>query len=137
VTCHTPPLHNSNKLTLAQGFFLPNAPATLDILPISVGTDPDLALKARKGKGYDKVPSLKGVWRRGHYLNDGSLPGWRRCSTLTASYRPTCCADGVHGVLKRVPAVRWGLASRDDRTAGHVSPPSAELSFTALFRMRY
>ena len=27
----------------------------------------------RKGTGYYKVPSLKGVWYRGHYLHDGSL----------------------------------------------------------------
>jgi hypothetical protein len=44
----------------------------LDILPISVGTDPGLSLLTRKGTGYYKVPSLKGVWYRGHYLHDGS-----------------------------------------------------------------
>ena len=71
--CHTPPLYTSNKLTLAQGFIPPKgAPPTLDILPVSVGTDPGLALKTRKGTGYYKVPSLKGVWYRGHYLHDGS-----------------------------------------------------------------
>lgn len=74
VMCHTPPLYTNNKLTLAQGFTPPkNAPATLDILPLSVGTDPGLALKTRKGTGYYKVPSLKGVWYRGHYLHDGSV----------------------------------------------------------------
>jgi hypothetical protein len=31
-----------------------------------------LALKTRKGTGYYKVPSLNGVWYRGHYLHDGS-----------------------------------------------------------------
>jgi len=72
--CHTPPLYTSNKLTLAQGFTPPeDAPKTLDILPISVGTDPGLALKTRKGTGYYKVPSLEGVWYRGHYLHDGSV----------------------------------------------------------------
>src|SRR4029450_12316453 len=72
--CHTPPLYTNNKLTLAQGFSAPtNAPATPDILPISVGTDPGLALATRKGTGYYKVPSLKGVWYRGHYLHDGSV----------------------------------------------------------------
>jgi len=45
----------------------------LDILRISVGTDPGLALATRKGTGYYKVPSLKGVWYRGHYLHDGSV----------------------------------------------------------------
>ena len=72
-TCHTPPLYTNNKLTLAQGFTPPNdKPATLDVAPTSVGTDPGLALKTRKGTGYYKVPSLKGVWYRGHYLHDGS-----------------------------------------------------------------
>ena len=71
--CHTPPLYTNNKLTIAQGFQIPEArPATLDILPISVGTDPGLALRTRKGTGYYKVPSLKGVWYRGHYLHDGA-----------------------------------------------------------------
>ncbi len=72
--CHTPPLYTNNKLTLARDFTPPReATATLDILPISVGTDPGLALATRKGTGYYKVPSLKGVWYRGHYLHDGSV----------------------------------------------------------------
>jgi mono/diheme cytochrome c family protein len=74
-TCHTPPLYTNNKLTLAEGFTSPkDAPASLDIMPMSVGTDPGLALNTRKGTGYYKVPSLKGVWYRGHYLHDGSAP---------------------------------------------------------------
>jgi hypothetical protein len=74
VNCHTPPLYTSNKLTVAAGYIPPkDAPATLDILRLSVGTDPGLALKTRKGTGYYKVPSLKGVWYRGHYLHDGSV----------------------------------------------------------------
>jgi hypothetical protein len=40
---------------------------------MSVETDPGLALKTRKGTGYYKVPSLKGLWYRGRYLHDGSL----------------------------------------------------------------
>jgi hypothetical protein len=73
-TCHTPPLYTNNKLTLAEGFTPPkDKPASLDVLPISVGTDPGLALKTRKGTGYYKIPSLKGVWYRGHYLHDGSV----------------------------------------------------------------
>jgi len=50
-----------------------DVPPTLDILAVSVGTDPGLALKTRKGTGYYKVPSLKGLWYRGHYLHDGSV----------------------------------------------------------------
>lgn len=71
--CHTPPLYTSNRVTLALGFTPPkDKPASLDLIPISVGTDPGLALKTRKGTGYYKVPSLKGVWYRGHYLHDGA-----------------------------------------------------------------
>jgi hypothetical protein len=72
-TCHTHPLYTNNKLTLAEGFIAPNnRPATLDVLTISVHTDSGLALKTRKGTGYYKIPSLKGVWYRGHFLHDGS-----------------------------------------------------------------
>lgn len=71
--CHVPPLYTNNKVTLAQGFLPPkDPPLGLDILPICVGTDPGLAMRTRKGTGYYKVPSLKGVWYRGHYLHDGS-----------------------------------------------------------------
>lgn len=72
--CHTPPLYTNNKLTLAQGFTPPQEHFTfLDMMPVSVGTDPGLALRTRKGTGYYKVPSLKGLWYRGHYLHDGSF----------------------------------------------------------------
>lgn len=65
---------SNNKLTLAQGFELPkDLPSSLDVLRVSVGTDPGLALRTRKGTGFYKVPSLKGVWYRGHYLHDGSV----------------------------------------------------------------
>jgi hypothetical protein len=72
--CHTPPLYTNNRLTLASGFTPPPEHfKVLDIMRVSVGTDPNLALKTRKGTGYYKVPSLKGVWYRGRYLHDGSL----------------------------------------------------------------
>lgn len=72
--CHTPPLYTNNRLTPALGYTPPVVtPATLDVMEISVGTDPGLALATRKGTGYYKVPSLKGVWYRGHYLHDGSV----------------------------------------------------------------
>jgi hypothetical protein len=70
--CHTPPLYTNNKLTLAEGF-TPPEDSPLDIVRTSVRTDPGLALRTRKGTGFYKVPSLKGVWYRGHYLHDGSV----------------------------------------------------------------
>lgn len=76
IGCHVPPLYTSNKITLAEGFTPPkDRPATLDILPVCVGTDPGLALKTRKGTGYYKVPALKNLWYRGRYLHDGSVAG--------------------------------------------------------------
>jgi mono/diheme cytochrome c family protein len=72
--CHTPPLYTNNRLTLASGFTPPPEHfKLLDIMRVSVETDPNLALKTRKGTGYYKIPSLKGVWYRGRYLHDGSL----------------------------------------------------------------
>jgi hypothetical protein len=97
IGCHVPPLYTNNKLTLAEGFTPPKEhPSSLDILPISVGTDPGLALKTRKGTGYYKVPSLKGVWYRGHYLHDGSVasleemfdPGRLKVNHLPGGWRP-------------------------------------------------
>jgi hypothetical protein len=59
--CHAPPLYTNNRLTLAKGFHPPaDHPLRSDIMPVSVGTDPSLALKTRKGTGLYKVPSLRG-----------------------------------------------------------------------------
>jgi hypothetical protein len=67
-------LYTNNKLTLAEGFTPPAEHFRfLDIARLSVGTDPGLALRTRKGTGYYKVPSLKGAWYRGRYLHDGAV----------------------------------------------------------------
>ena len=98
--CHVPPLYTSNKLTLAQGFKPPeNLPVTLDVLPVSVGTDPGLALNTRKGTGFYKVPSLKGVWYRGHYLHDGSV------ASLEEMFNPERLSDAHLPGGYRPPAV--------------------------------
>lgn len=85
--CHTPPFYTNNKLTLADGFTLPqNHPLARDVMPVSVGTDPGLALRTRKGTGLYKVPSLKGVWYRGRYHHDGSISSleeWLAPSRMT------------------------------------------------------
>jgi hypothetical protein len=111
-SCHTPPLYTSNKLTLAQGFVPPSdTPGSLDILRLSVGTDPGLALKTRKGTGYYKVPSLKGLWYRGYYLHDGAVssleelfdPGRVKDTHTPGGWRPP-------GVERReVPGHEFGL----------------------------
>jgi hypothetical protein len=72
--CHTPPYYTNGKLTVADGF-TPSKELLreYDILPVSVKTDPSLALKTRKGTGLYKIPSLRGLWYRGRYLHDGSV----------------------------------------------------------------
>ena len=81
--CHTPPLYTNNKLTPAEGFTPPpGAEQKYDISPVSVGTDPGLATKTRRGTGYYKVPSLKGVWYRSMFGHSG----W--CATLEDWFDP-------------------------------------------------
>src|SRR5262249_55407626 len=72
--CHVAPDYTNGKLTLALGY-TPSAdhPNKADIVETSVGTDPGLALKTRKGTGFYKVPSLRGVWYRPLLLHDGSV----------------------------------------------------------------
>lgn len=93
VNCHTPPLYTNNKLTPAIGFRVPEEHKKLyDILPVVVGTDPFLAMKTRRGTGYYKVPSLKGVWYRGPFEHNGSvatLDDWFDEHRLRDDYVPT------------------------------------------------
>ena len=118
--CHTPPLYTNNRLTLAAGF---QPPASLlhsaDIMPLSVGTDPNLALKTRKGTGLYRVPSLRMLWLEACFLHDGSIgtleelfnparlkPGFR-----SSNWSPITPSHAVNGH-------RFGLAlSQEDRTA--------------------
>jgi hypothetical protein len=81
--CHTPPLYTNNKLTPAKGFKVPPEHRKLyAVMPLAVGTDPDLTLRTRRGTGYYKVPSLKGLWYRGMFPHDGS------CATLEDWFDP-------------------------------------------------
>lgn len=93
VMCHTPPLHTNNKLTPAEGFNVPEEHLKkYDILPLSVGTDPTLTLKTRRGTGYYKVPSLKGVWYRNMFGHDGwcaTLEDWLDPHRVEDNYIPT------------------------------------------------
>jgi hypothetical protein len=92
IGCHTPPLYTNNKLTLAEGF---TPPADLlkseEILEGSVGTDPTLALTTRRGTGFYKVPSLRGVWYRnafGHGGQADTLEEWLDPARLKPDYVP-------------------------------------------------
>lgn len=72
--CHTPPLYTSNKLTLALGFEPTDAEKKdLPIINQSLGTDPGLALKTRKGTGFYRVPTLRMVWMDKCFLHDCSV----------------------------------------------------------------
>lgn len=91
--CHTPPLYTNNKLTPAEGFKVPEEHRKkYDILPMSVGSDSALALQTRRGTGYYKVPSLRGVWYRGPFEHSGSvltLEDWFDSRRLGDDYVPT------------------------------------------------
>jgi hypothetical protein len=119
--CHTPPLYTNNKLTIATGF-TPSADAErkYDILPLSVGTEPNLTLKTRRGTGYYKVPSLRGVWYRGMFGHSGwcaTLEDWFDPRRLRDDYVPT----GFKPYGKKTYAVQghpFGLdLSAEDRRA--------------------
>ena len=92
--CHTPPFYTNNKLVAATGFDPPvDAEAQgLDVSKRRVGTDPGLATRTRKGTGYYKIPSLRGVWYRGLYEHDGSvasLEDWFDPKRLSDDYVPS------------------------------------------------
>ena len=92
-----------NKLIPAQGFQVPNDhPTQFDILRAPLGTDPTLTMSTRRGTGYYKVPSLRGVWARGPLEHNGSvatLEDWFDPARLKDDYIPT----GLRG---------YGLSSR-------------------------
>lgn len=106
VACHTPPLYTSNALTPAVGFDIPeDHRKRFTIIARSVGTDARLALHSRKGTGYYRVPSLKGVWYRGPFEHNGSvatLEDWFDSARLREDYRPT----GFRGLNVTVRPVR-------------------------------
>jgi hypothetical protein len=120
-TCHRPPLYTNQKLTLASGYRPPDDhPNRADILRVSVGTDSNLALRTRKGTGFYKVPSLKGVWYRGLFNHDGSvatLEEWFDPARLRDDYVPSGF-KGYKITRRSVPGHEYGLRlSPDDKAA--------------------
>lgn len=86
--CHTPPLYTNNRLTPAQGFNRSlDVAKNTDFMHVSVETDPNLTMKTRRGTGYYKVPSLKGVWYRSMFGHSG----W--CATLEDWFDPRRTQD--------------------------------------------
>ena len=120
-SCHTPPMYTNNKLTPVDGFTPPKDHfEKFSILPASVGTDTNSALRSRKGTGYYKVPSLRGVWYRGPFEHNGSvrtLEDWFDPQRLKENYVP---AGLVGSGVKARPIVGhpFGLRlSEQDRRA--------------------
>lgn len=119
VKCHTPPAYTSNKLIPVPGFEPPlDDPETarLDISNRRVNTDPGLALRTRKGTGYYKVPSLRGLWYRGLYSHCGcvtSLEDWFDPRRVRSDYVPSGFrGPGVKTMA--VPGHDFGLDLSDE-----------------------
>ena len=119
--CHTPPLYTNNKLTPAGQFQVSDQHRNkYDILDIRVGTDERSALTSVRGRGYYKVPSLKGVWYRGPFEHNGSvatLEDWFDPRRTRDDYVPTGFVG--YGVRRRaVKGHPFGLnLSVEDRKA--------------------
>jgi hypothetical protein len=119
--CHTPPLYTNNKLLPVEAFKVPEEHLKkYDIMNMPVGTDPRLTLNTRRGTGYYKVPSLKGLWYRGPFEHNGSvatLEDWFDPRRLRDDYVPT----GFRGYGVKSRAVKghlFGLdLSTEDRKA--------------------
>ncbi len=90
--CHPAPLYTNNKLTPAKGFQVPEHLRSSDeVLDLSVGTDPTLALTTRRGTGFYKVPSLQGLWYRnafGHTGGVDTLEEWLDPARLRDDFVP-------------------------------------------------
>jgi hypothetical protein len=106
---------------LAEGYQPPaDHPNRADIMPVSVGTDPGLALKTRKGTGLYKIPSLRGVWYRPLLLHDGAAGSLEELFD-PARLNPDHVPGGWKGpgVTKRaIPGHRFGLdLKREEKEA--------------------
>lgn len=91
--CHTPPFYSNGRLVAAEGFEPSEADRKkYDVMRRRVGGDPRYTLQTKKGTGYYKVPSLKGLWYRGPLEHNGSvatLEDWFDSARLRDDYRPT------------------------------------------------
>ena len=88
-------------------------------MPISVETDPLLATQTRRGTGYYKVPSLKGLWYRGPFEHNGSVAtpeDWFNPARVKDDYVPTAFIG--HRVTHRaVSGHNFGLDLSPDEKA--------------------
>ncbi|HEX2452621.1 MAG TPA: hypothetical protein VHI99_02915 [Vicinamibacterales bacterium] len=100
-------LYTNNKLTPAAGFEIPADHLTkFDILRTSVGTDPELTMRTRRGTGYYKVPSLKGVWYRSMFGHSGwcaTLEDWFDPRRVREDYPPIGSFDHLRDHASTLP----------------------------------
>ena len=120
-TCHTPPLYTNNTLIPAPGFRVPEShDGRFKILRRPIGTDSTLTRTTRRGTGYYRVPSLKGVWYRGPFEHNGSvatLEDWFDPRRLRDDYVPTGW-KGYGAITRAVPGHDFGLKiPADDKRA--------------------
>jgi hypothetical protein len=114
--CHTPPNFTNGMLIPVDGFSVPEN-SDLEIMRgVRIGTDPGLALRTRKGTGYYKVPSLRGVWYRRVLEHSGSvnsLEDWLDRKRLSEDYVPSGWKGP--GISHRaVPGHEFGLGLAPD-----------------------
>ncbi len=110
--CHTAPLYTNNRLVAVEGFTPPDSDRRrYRVMNRRVDTDPTYTLQTKKGTGYYKVPSLKGVWYRGPFEHNGSvatLEDWFDSARLGDDYLPT--GFKPHDVkTQAVPGHEFGL----------------------------
>jgi|GEM_PF-5891858 len=92
--CHTPPLYTNNQLTRARGFKIPpEHEKKFAVKNVCVNTNPDLALKTRRGTGYYKVPSLRHVWRAARWNTAAPWQRWKIGSIRSARRMIMCRPD--------------------------------------------
>jgi hypothetical protein len=119
--CHPSPLYTSNRLTPADGFVVSKEQLrTYDIEPTCVGTSPELTMHTRRGTGYYKIPSLRGVWYRGPFEHSGSvatLEDWFDPRRLQSDYAPSGF-KGYKVTHRSVPGHEFGLKlNPEDKSA--------------------
>lgn len=114
--CHVPPLYTNNKLSPVSGFRVPEELLKSgDILSISVGTDPTLAMQTRRGTGFYKVPSLRGVWYRNAFGHGGqaeTLEEWFDPARLKDDYVPKGFHVGPGPIKGHEFGLKLSLADR-------------------------
>ncbi len=115
--CHTPPLFTNNRLMPVEDFEVPPGHrSAYRIMDEKIDTAPELTMKTRRGTGYYKVPSLRGVWYRSMFGHDGScatLEDWFDPRRVRDEYVPTGFL-GYNVKTRAVPGHEFGLDLDDE-----------------------